>query len=481
MAITIETWINELMASRGYSLADLTAVLVYSSKTSVVRVMKNQVNQRAVEAFAQRIERYLDLTPEERARFTEAMELLRWQKDYAASREILRFLRGQDEDTGDVWLEEIDTGRRMQLFPRYERMHSMKITLLNSQYVSVFGALNRLVTQRGAKIVHYLQMTEDSARVIHAIHKLVPLIFERFYAGFCYRYGDLGESGGVRGMCNSDAMVVEYITENGTLREDMIVFSGENRGTVRTIDGHNGFVRMLGIQPENYAPLKTLYFQGEAWDSYVYYSKEYARLECNRAMYAIKPDPGLEFVPADILVKALREGGSLPDDPRLPELVNEFEKIHAERVRNIFEKRHMTKMVMKRSAMVRFARTGRLQDHFWGMRNFTPEERVRVLQLLVEQMEKNPYFNIYFLNDNDFLQDTAIAYYEGEGIAMMPANTDYALAGNHSEVMLVHSEFMRMFKEYYERELLRNHVMSRADTLNLMSDLIRLADSEEEA
>ena len=52
---------------------------------------------------------------------------------------------------------------------------------------------------------------------------------------------------------------------------------------------------------------------------------------------------------------------------------------------------------------VAFAMTGRMSDHFWMMRPFTPEERVIILKELLTQQQKNPYFHIFFLKDDSTL------------------------------------------------------------------------------
>ena len=162
----------------------------------------------------------------------------------------------------------------------------------------------------------------------------------------------------------------------------------------------------------------------------------------------------------------------------MTEIVDAFRQIYRDRVRNTFQKRRVAKTIMKRGAMVRFARTGRTTDHFWGMRPFTPDERLRILRQLLDQMENNPYFYVYFLRDNDFLRDVEIAYYEGLGVLVLDSDTDYELEKSHSEVMIVHGEFMRMFKEYFERALISEQVLSRRESLDFMNELIRMAACE---
>lgn len=477
MAGDIEKLINTLIESRGMTLADLTAQLGYHSKTSLVRIMKGQVNQRAVDAFAKRVRSNIELTEEEQLRLGEVMEYLRWQQDYESSREMLRFLRGEQTPRENVWLEEINSRKRTRFVDRYAGASEIHITLLNSQYVPIFGQLCDLVREKGATVEHFLQMHRESACVIHAISELIPLIYEKGYSGYCTSHVDDGETGGVRGVLDADVMVVQYRSEDGASCEDIVVFDAMDHGFVYTVSEQGWLLNMLGMHRDRYKPIKNVYFQNGGLDSYIQFCADYAKLECNRAMYIIKPDVSMALIPEDIMIAALLEG-KMGEMENIDELMEQFRQVYRDRVRNFYEKRRISKAIMKRSAMVRFARTGRLQDHFWAMRPFSPEERVRILQLVLENNENNPYFNVFFLKDNDFLRDVEVAYFENAGILMMNANTDYALQGNHSEVMIVHEEFMRMFKEYYDRALLADHVMSHSETTNFLNGLIKIAMDE---
>lgn len=478
MAGDIERLISTLIEKRGMTLSDLTAQLGYHSKTSLVRIMKGEVNQRAVDAFAKRVQSSLELNDAESAQLSESMDYLRWRQDYESSREMLRFLRGEQTRGKEMWLEEVDSGRRQCLLDRYANASEIRITLLNSQYVVIFEPLCELVQKKGATVEHFLQMRREPARLIHAISELIPLIYERGYSGYCSSSVDDGETGGVRGMLDADVMIVRYRSEAGGSCEDIAVFDAIDHGFVHTASTEDRLFDLLGICRERYKPIKNVFFQNSKLDSYIEFCADYAKIEHNRVIYKIKPDVCLAWIPEDILFSALLEG-KMGEMENIDELMKQFGEIHHDRIRNVYEKRRVTRAILKRSAMVRFARTGRMQDHFWGMRPFTPEERIRIIRLLKEQNENNPYFSLFLLKDNRFLRDLEIVYYEDMGIMMTDPTTDYALQGNHSEVLIVHDEFMRMFKEYFERSLLVDHVMSRTDTTDFLDRLVKIVLDEQ--
>ncbi len=470
----MEKLINGLMKARNLTLSEMTALLGYQSKTSLVRIMKNKANQRAIDTFVNKINENLPLTTLEQKQLAEALECVRWQEDYLSSCEMLKFLRGEVVEDEPVELEDVDTGEKCTFAQRYENAKEIRITMLNGQYVSVYRHLQHLVRYRDAKVEHFIQMNEDSAQVIHAINMLVPLIFQSGYAGYTY-VGDAARE--IQGTRAADMMVVCCRRKNNEPSADLIVFDRKEHAFVKSAADGNGFVKLLGIDRKDYAPVKHVYFESSHAQNYIDFCRSYAELEYNRSIFKIKPDLCMSWIPEDILVDALKKE-RFGDTEHIDELIEVFREIYHDRVRNVYEKRRVSRTILKRSAMLRFARTGCMTDHFWAMRPFNSEERVRILKLIRSQMENNPYFNVYFLRDNDLLRDAEIVYYEDEGIAITDVNTNYTFGGTHSEVMIVHKEFMRMFREYFERCLIAEHVMSGYETLSFFDELIRIAASE---
>lgn len=255
----------------------------------------------------------------------------------------------------------------------------------------------------------------------------------------------------------------------------MIVFDRPDHGVLQAAACPGDFERLLGLRREEFSPIKSVNPQGEGFESYIEYSRNYAAKEYNRAVYKIKPDLSIDWIDAELSVRALLEGG-IPGIAEMPEVVEALREIYRARVENTFEKRHPAKTIMKRSAMRRFALTGRMSDHFWGMRPYTPEERAAILKKLLWQMENNPYFNIYFLKDNGELRDAEMTLYDKLGLQLLDANTDYELSEHHSEVLIVHEDIMRVFRNYFERELLVKRVIPYQEAVAFMRELIHIVE-----
>lgn len=112
------------------------------------------------------------------------------------------------------------------------------------------------------------------------------------------------------------------------------------------------------------------------------------------------------------------------------------------------------------------------------MHPFTMAERSRILHTLLEHYDKNPYFHIYFLKDYQFLRDGVVAYYENLGMLIPNPETGYNLAGGHSEVLITHPEFLRLYKDFFLNNLIRQQVISHGETRQFLLSLIEYCEKE---
>ena len=220
-------------------------------------------------------------------------------------------------------------------------------------------------------------------------------------------------------------------------------------------------------------PLKARLRRGMDVRDYLAYTEDCRMLEQNRAIYTIKLDVPVSFVPADILASCVRDG--LPGKEALEAAMEDMERIHRQRFENFRTKKKVNHTIFSREAMERFARTGRQSDHFFALRSYTPGERVRILQNLREQEAENPYFHVHFFADDFEPPASEMALYEGVGTLMAKPYTNYDLAGDHAETIIAQEEFCASFKAFFLHDLLERHVLSREATLAVLDELIETA------
>ena len=216
-------------------------------------------------------------------------------------------------------------------------------------------------------------------------------------------------------------------------------------------------------------------------EDYLRYTEQYREMEFDREVYSIKPDVPINLIHPDILLPSVMDGfrdSGFADREQLVPLVQNLYDIQLMRFENFFRKRKVTHIVFSLEAMRAFMRTGKQTDHFFAMRSYTLAERMAILNHLRDQAAKNPHFYIHFLKEDTPAPIMEITMYEGYGVMFTKANTDYNLAGEHTEALVTHPGFMRKYREFFMRELLPRYVMSHHETMAAMEELARMAARE---
>ena len=455
----------------GITMAELTEALGYRSRTSVHRILSGQADIAALETFVLRVKERIGIRKDQFQNLLDSVYETYRDSAYGAALEVMNFVQGKTQPDRPVRLQETDTGRWSVFAERYLGVSQLSITLLNSAYVPIYHELRRLITQQGARVEHFIGGTEDALHGIHIVTELMNLIPLENYNGYVLR-----EPGGrqklVRGIRQSDCLFVRGV-RGGDDVEEAIIFLDEERGVVLNLKGKMILDTLNEFERRQYRRIRMIWNGGEVIRDYLAYSRWLLALETKRNVYRIKPDFCMEWYPADIVMRALREGGFLDGKPE--EAVKEAERIFDERVQNAYSGPQVTCSICKRSAVRRFAETGRASDHFWGMRPFTPDERVRIFETILASMRENPQFRLYFWQDGDVPRDVEIIHYAGEGILITQPNTSYRLDEDLNEVMVTHEGFCKAFQDFYDKIALKNHVIDRAEAEAFMQECIDVA------
>ncbi len=463
----IEGYIKE----QQLSLVKFAKLLGYKSKTSIERIMDGESSEETTRKFALAMERATELSPDERARLREVTQMsILGVRAYYAEKAMWSFLRNESPAAEPPMLENIDTGAVQQIGERYSGKRQLNITLFNCTNVPLFGALKALI-KADTSIIHYICVDSDTERTIKMVNALMPVLYEKGYK--CYVLDETKRESPLSvGIAHADAMVCQYIGEDGREYEDAVIFASPGLGRLVCHKNSEGaLLRWMSVCPDNYRPFKHVFRERTDFRDYQQYSADYAELEANRSIWKLKPDVGIDYVPIDILETATLEG-CMRGEAELPLFVEALRPVFAKRFKNAMTKRKPIYTVFKKNAMRELALTGKATDHFWGMRPYTPAERIRIFENLLNQVKDNPYFHLYFLRRDDMIIDAEIACFEDAGVLVLNHQTDYDLASSHAEVMITHPEFMRLYKQFFMNTLLKDHVLSGAETEKILADLI---------
>ena len=471
----IEQVIARIMKEKDLSLSGLAEQLGYRSKTSIKRILNGQVRPESLRKFEQALLNTFSLSEEEKAQLAKAIQYrIHGDKRYLTNQVIWDFIRGETTGSRRENLRIVDLQSGLDIDPheRYASAKALRLTIVNCQYVEgLFRCAYRLMRERGATVEHFIYVDDDDVRTIRTVSALMPMFYEKNYMGYM-RMKPPADQPQDSGLNDGDWMIVSWTDAGDQVRSDAILFSRSYLGMLLAAP-YMDEVRqcLIGLDRSAYQPIKRNYFECSAFEDYIQYSRDYAALEKDHAVWKLKPDPGVDQMPAWILKKAVEEGGT-PVDEQFAETLDRLEAVYRDRFNNTFSKRKQSYTVFKRGAMRRFAMTGRTTDHFWMMRPFTPEERIVILTNLLRQQQENPFVHFYFLKDDSALRDAEIACYEGDGMLILDANTDYNLPEGHSEVMVTHPNLITLFRDFFMHELLKSSVCSEAETCDYFRHLI---------
>lgn len=264
--------------------------------------------------------------------------------------------------------------------------------------------------------------------------------------------------------------------EDGQQSGGMLVrFDKTHFVTQWRVDGALGFMQVLDRLRFDLELLKPIIREGDGPDVYVDYTRQYAQLEDNCAIFSIKPDPHFNCIPTELLEQAVMEGfeqSSLAAGPELLELIGALKQVHDQRFENMINKHRPTHLVYSLPLMERFMRTGVLTDQFFLQRAYKVEERRRIIRVLLDAMREKPYFNVHLLKPEVAPLRYEISFYEGKGVLLMDAYTGYELNSDHSEALITLPAFMDSFKRFFMDELMEHYVMSRAETIRELERLL---------
>lgn len=465
-------FIQELQKSRGLSVSELSALLGYKSQTSVARIMQDKANMDSVTRFCQMLKENeaIALTDSEAFRLDRILEKKKLGSDEYAATDVLRQLIREDPPKVDPVLVDANSGAKETLLERYMPMRGLKITVLNCETLPLFGVLAELTSRGNTRVEHFLYSDQNLFRTVMTVRAVLPILHDENYFGamsFCTHEELLSNP---RGILLADVMLAQYGVE-GKPYYDLVIFQTTGEGMRYTFPGDAETVhRMLASAKNNATPIRNT-GMGDFQNDYVAYMRSCCEMEKDRAVYRIKPDFGMEQISLSTWERAYRDGPMAGDTT----VINDMEELAAifqQRQQNALAKKQAQHHVFKQRAVWRFVRTGRLSDQFWGFATLTMKERLETLQSVLEQHTTNPYYQVYFLKDEDAMRDDEIVCYDGLGLSIIKAGTDYNLASNHSETMVTQSQFLRVYRNFFLHSILPYNVQPEYRTRKILLEMI---------
>ncbi len=497
------TELGLLLKERKIAVSALARELGLKSKTVIFRILNDECLYTTSVDFLGKLRKCMPplFSETEFARLENALEITRVGMDaYRISGAFQRLLgRTEEKVEGRIAVEGIDGVEDFdQLMEIYAQARSLYIVLLGigSPYaMHKFCDLIRRRSEDDTVIDHFFSYNPDRADIVNAVSFVRPVLFSRIYRAWVMNDDDADFSSWI---FRSKLMFCHWTDNEGVNHLHQLAATEEHRmlgHETNKIPPLGQFTRMIEEYRENMPLLKRdfgagvtpadagiLFDDEEQLDAffkrYIEYTHNNLKLETGCNIYNIKPDIPLALIVPELAEAAFLDGLKLlgiEGGPVLRRGVEQLLHIQEKRFDNVFTNHKVMNNIWSRQKMTEFARTGRTTDHFFIMRSYTPEERVRILSFLMEQNRVNPYFNVYFARSGKLMHDLEVGCYEGVGTLMLRADTSYDLDGDHTEVMIRDAAFSAHFMEYYRTQLLAREVEDAQETTEIFRRLIAIA------
>lgn len=476
--------LGKLLKERDISASELTKRLGMRSKTTLQRILRDQSNHATVSRFWDQLLQSgaMSISADERQRMEQLLEILRVGRDaYRSHRALQMLLHHQNQKSEPIFVQGIEgVSTFADLTARYSAARSLEITIIGLCDARIFQSLrdmlNRMPPDRRPRIEHSIFRIAGASETIHNVHAIFPVLFYRNYIA---RMVPISADDSER-CFPGEMLLCRYTDDAGAVYHHQLAMSAPSQMHAiaypdsAAYDYWRSLIRACG---HDLPPLKVSFGEEYSPDDYLAYVESIRQLELYRNLYMLKPDIPIPFVPADILFAAVTSGDGAPFLPQ--EQLEPLRACHELRYRHIFQRRKVTHIIFSQGAMLKFAKTGRQTDHFFGARPYTPQERVAILSNCLEHSVNNPYFNVHFSRDDLLIQHAEVSCYEGQGTILVNAHTSYNLNGDHAEALITHDGFNQQFRHYYVNELLRHHVLPSAESHAYLRSLIDVARKAE--
>ena len=207
----------------------------------------------------------------------------------------------------------------------------------------------------------------------------------------------------------------------------------------------------------------------ETGSDYISFTEAAYQMEYNRRAVILKPTPGMQMLPADVVESTFRDFLSANFDAVVTSretLIYTFEK----RVKNFYQRKQPTTLLLSAEAMHQFARTGVMSDQFYAFRPYTKSERVRIMTALDALAEKK-LVTLHFLTGQ--VSSFSFEAYENRGVLIYPSDTCYnTRLAQYRELFLPGQAAFELFDAYAAEQCRQN---SQPHTAAFFDELIRVA------
>ena len=457
--------LRDWMRRHGCTNARLAQITHEKSGTTISRLLNDQCTPQRCEAFLDALLTHsADVAPEEAAQLRESIAVSRVGKpQYAANQVFWKLMTDAQGLTPASGVSCWD-GLMAHLTPWTQEgpCDILCFGCFDAQVLGTLGALLRQ-TRSPLTITHYFA-EEQHADLIFLLEHTLLMLGDPRYQLISIRGGK-----GLRasGVAMQDALVLRCAS--GATRLIIPVSGGSPLVQDFSPEGDLfGFYQRALAADESLQHRYSSDFSSGSTMDYVVFMESCLTYESHRAVYHLKPDLGMEYMPVELVYRNFREW--VAHHPEYASVADGLVSLTRRRHDQVYGKHRAQVLIMSREGMADFVRTGRMSDHPFCLRPFTPEERAEILAFIIDQAEHNPFFTPLLLREDAPVPRHQLIAYEELGLLICDARTDYSL-DDYSEIFLRSPQVAAQCKAFLMDTLCRNLAETPEESIRILRSL----------
>lgn len=398
------------MGEKDVSVAELTGMVGYKSKTSVFRLLKDQCNGQTMESFVELLSPQLDEKWIKRFRRALRVEKYGLQK-YQTFDSMMDFIRNPQRPEDACPPSMMPSGGE-------------NVLILGHPWKRTKPLVEQMLRE-GRRITHYVER-----KAVHTVPGLLQSMIQHIgNAGYEALMLDEKPAGAWHLM----------VTDAGQM-----FLNGKWYSVTEGRDLYSSLCPEGGIPLYRFADLHRV-------SDYIDFMENAYWLESGGAAIIAKQTPGIQMMPEDVVLSAFTDFVSEQIEP-ISAAVGSLRMILRKRIDNFSHRKKPAVVVFEQKAMEEFLRTGFTSDHFYAFRPYTPEERLRILQSLQAISRQD---NMRILVADKKPRRYSMEAYENRGLLIYPGYTRYNTEMEaYRELFLPGQEFFTFFSELTEEMVL---------------------------
>ena len=482
--LTYGQCLRQVMESNHLSVNTLSRKMGFHGTTQLSRILRDEVSPALVTRFHQQFMLIFDwlISPADIKALSAALQYTCLGPDSYLTRQAMRAMAFESTlpDPQDIPVAispQPPSGRHMTLRDVLDRAHAchrIDMLVLGSAFDHLLPLFAELSRQPGTalRIRHVFVLEDSPAQLVSQIAATLPFLNTTDYEGL---YLPESAQEACRYLRAHQIALLRAEHADGSVYTDLITPPLHGALSVCRLQGDNALFPFYASRVEAFRdklrPIKVVYPQPESTESLLTLCQRDFFLEQNHACCFLRLDLCFHALPAAQVLAALDDGRTLglsPDAPLMRKLIS----VHDARYRNLLRKKEPTYFVLSRPAMRSFAQTGRLSDHLFAMRAFTPQERRAILRAFIDACRANASLHVHLLREDATAPVACFSGYADMGVQISDNHTTYNIRAHHGEAFIGLPAFADALSAYCIESLIPGECLSEEESLACLERML---------